>query len=226
MSKNNSSIVLEARQVRRVFEETGEKLEVLKGVDFSLHDGEIVVLTGVSGSGKSTFLNIMGTLDRPTSGQVLYRGEDLSSFNDKRLDQYRRENIGFVFQFHHLLPELNALENVMLPAQLANNSEARTQAEELLVSVGLKERMNHLPRELSGGERQRAAIARALVNRPAVVMADEPSGNLDEANSRKLHELFFSLNAQYQQTFLIVTHDEHLAENAGRRVHMSNGIIP
>jgi len=223
--KHSADVLLEARHVKRTFDETGETLEVLKGVDFTMQAGEMVALTGVSGAGKSTFLNIIGALDRPTSGEILFRGENLAQKSEKELDRYRSRHVGFVFQFHHLLPEFSALENVMLPARIAGLDNPKARAEELLAEVGLENRLTHLPRELSGGERQRAAVARALVNRPDLVLADEPSGNLDESNSRALHELFRKLNEKWGQAFLIVTHDSHLASQADRQVGMSNGLV-
>ena len=204
--------LLKTVNLRRVFSETGEKLEILKGVNFSMDAGELVALTGSSGSGKSTFLNLVGMLDTPTSGEILFKG---------------KPHVGFVFQFHHLLTEFTALENVCVPGRILGTpeKECRERAEMLLETVGLKERLKHLPRELSGGERQRIAIARALMNNPSLVFADEPSGNLDEANSMKLNELFGELNEKFHQAFLIVTHDEKLAQFAKRRVIMHNGVI-
>ena len=219
--------LLETRDLRRVFNETGEKLEILKGVNFSMNEGELVALTGSSGSGKSTFLNLIGMLDTPTSGEILFKGRALSKFNSAERDQYHRCQVGFVFQFHHLLSEFTALENVCVPGRIMDKSEreCRERAEMLLETVGLKDRLKHLPRELSGGERQRIAIARALMNEPALVLADEPSGNLDEANSAKLNELIGELNEKFNQAFLIVTHDDMLANFAKRRVVMHNGLI-
>ena len=219
--------LLETRDLRRVFSETGEKLEILKGVNFSMYAGELVALTGSSGSGKSTFLNLVGMLDTPTSGEILFKGKPLSKFSGNEKDLYHRVQVGFVFQFHHLLNEFSALENVCVPGRILGTSDAecRDRAEMLLETVGLKDRLKHLPRELSGGERQRIAIARALMNHPDLVLADEPSGNLDEANSAKLNELFGELNEKFNQAFLIVTHDEKLASFAKRRVYMHNGLI-
>lgn len=221
------SILLETRDLRRVFSETGENLEILKGVNFSMKAGELVALTGSSGSGKSTFLNLVGMLDTPTSGEILFKGRELSKFSGHERDMYHRVQVGFVFQFHHLLSEFSALENVCVPGRILGTSEreCRERAEMLLETVGLKDRLKHLPRELSGGERQRIAIARALMNKPDLVLADEPSGNLDEANSAKLNELIGELNEKFNQAFLIVTHDEALANFAKRRVVMHNGLI-
>ena len=176
--------LLQTVDLRRVFSETGEDLEILKGVNFEMETGELVALTGSSGSGKSTFLNLVGMLDTPTSGEILFKGKALSKFNDAERDRYHRVQVGFVFQFHHLLSEFTAIENVCVPGRVLGTSEkeCKERAAMLLETVGLKDRLKHLPRELSGGERQRVAIARALMNHPDLVLADEPSGNLDEAN--------------------------------------------
>ena len=221
------SSLLQTVDLRRVFSETGEDLEILKGVNFSMEEGELVALTGSSGSGKSTFLNLVGMLDTPTSGEILFKGKPLSKFNSQERDMYHRVQVGFVFQFHHLLSEFTAIENVCVPGRILGTSEkeCRERAEMLLETVGLKDRVKHLPRELSGGERQRVAIARALMNHPDLVLADEPSGNLDEANSAMLNELIGELNEKFNQAFLIVTHDEKLAGFAKRRVVMHGGII-
>lgn len=221
------SSLLQTVDLRRVFSETGEQLEILKGVNFSMDEGELVALTGSSGSGKSTFLNLVGMLDTPTSGEIYFKGKPLSKFSGEERDMYHRVQVGFVFQFHHLLSEFSALENVCVPGRILGTSshECRERAEMLLETVGLKDRLKHLPRELSGGERQRVAIARALMNHPDLVFADEPSGNLDEANSDLLNQLFWDLNQKFNQAFLIVTHDEKLAAFAKRRVIMHNGLI-
>jgi lipoprotein-releasing system ATP-binding protein len=221
--------LIEARNLWKIYEETGERLEILRGVDFSVYSGETVAIMGASGAGKSTFLNLLGALDRPSKGELIFRGKNVAAFSDRERDEYRGQNLGFIFQFHHLLPEFTALENVMIPGRILGRSDAecRDEARELLIAVGLSNRPNHLPQELSGGERQRIAVARALMNRPALVLADEPSGNLDESNSERLHQLFLELNQKFQQTFLIVTHDRHLASLAGRRVYMHGGqIVP
>ena len=222
-----SDMLLQTVDLRREFSETGEKLEILKGVNFSMEEGELVALTGSSGSGKSTFLNLVGMLDTPTSGEILFKGKALSKFNDSERDRYHRVQVGFVFQFHHLLSEFTAIENVCVPGRILGTSEkeCRERAAMLLETVGLKDRLKHLPRELSGGERQRVAIARALMNHPDLVLADEPSGNLDEANSAMLNELIGELNEKFNQAFLIVTHDEKLASFAKRRVVMHGGVI-
>ena len=193
------SSLLQTVDLRRVFSETGEDLEILKGVNFEMEAGELVALTGSSGSGKSTFLNLVGMLDTPTSGEILFKGKPLSKFNSQERDMYHRVQVGFVFQFHHLLSEFTAIENVCVPGRILGTSEkeCRERAEMLLETVGLKDRLKHLPRELSGGERQRVAIARALMNHPDLVLADEPSGNLDEANSAMLNELIGELNEKH-----------------------------
>lgn len=221
------SSLLQTVDLRRVFSETGEELEILKGVNFSMEVGELVALTGSSGSGKSTFLNLVGMLDTPTSGEILFKGKPLSKFSSQERDMFHRVQVGFVFQFHHLLSEFTAIENVCVPGRILGTSEAecKERAAMLLETVGLKDRLKHLPRELSGGERQRVAIARALMNHPDLVLADEPSGNLDEANSQMLNELIGELNEKFNQAFLIVTHDEKLAGFAKRRVVMHGGII-
>ena len=224
-----SDILLETKALTRVFCETGERLEILKGVDFELSKNEFCVLTGASGSGKSTFLNLVGALDTPTSGEIVFNGKSLGKMNSAEKDEYHSKKVGFVFQFHHLLAEFTALENVCVPARIlnphANLKTVQEHAEELLQKVGLKDRLKHLPRELSGGERQRVAVARALMNNPDVLLADEPSGNLDEANSAMLNELIGELNEKFNQAFLIVTHDEKLASFAKRRVVMHGGVI-
>lgn len=202
-------------------------LQVLDNVNVDINRGEVVTIVGPSGAGKTTLLQIMGTLDSPDSGSVLYDGQDVLSMKDSSLARFRNQNIGFVFQFHQLLPEFTALENVMMPALIGGmkQKEASARAKELLEYMGLGERLDHKPAELSGGERQRAAVARALVNRPAVVLADEPSGSLDTKNKQELHNLFFRLRDEMQQTFVIVTHDETLAGDADRVLYMRDGRI-
>ena len=202
-------------------------LEVLKGVNLDIRRGEVVSIVGASGAGKTTLLQIMGGLSRPDGGRVEIAGEDVYSLKDKALSDLRNRRIGFVFQFHHLLPEFTALENVMIPGLIGGRkrSEVETRAEELLRMVGLWERRTHKPAQLSGGEQQRVAIARALVNSPAVLLADEPSGNLDSKNREEIHRLFFELRDKLGQTVVIVTHDEHLAEMADRKIEMSDGQI-
>lgn len=202
-------------------------LEILKGVELEIRSGELVSIVGSSGAGKTTLLTLLGTLDRPNRGQVLYDGEDVFRWNDKKLSAFRNQNIGFVFQFHQLLPEFNALENVCIPAWIAGKGkkESEKRAEELLETFGLKERIHHKPSELSGGEQQRVAVARALINKPRVVLADEPSGNLDSENAKELHKLFFKLRDELKQTFVIVTHNTELAELADRKLQMKDGKI-
>lgn len=202
-------------------------LEVLKGIDAAIDKGEIVSITGASGAGKTTLLQIVGTLEKPDAGEVLIDGRSVFGMKEKALSAFRNRHIGFVFQFHRLLPEFTALENVVLPALIArrSESEARRQATELLDFLGMKERMHHKPAQLSGGEKQRAAVARALINRPDVVLADEPSGSLDTQNKTELHRLFFDLRKEFGQTFVIVTHDEALAKLSDRTIVLRDGRI-
>jgi lipoprotein-releasing system ATP-binding protein len=202
-------------------------LEVLKGVSISIDKGEVISIVGASGAGKTTLLHILGTLDRASNGTLEINGTSIASLNDKKLADFRNKNIGFVFQFHHLLPEFTALENVCIPAFIAGTSKtvAEEKAKELLHFLGLTERINHKPSELSGGEQQRVAVARALINNPAVVLADEPSGNLDSTTAKELHQLFFTLREKFNQTFVIVTHNEELANMADRKLVMRDGNI-
>ena len=208
-------------------------LQVLKGIDLTIHQGEVVSIVGRSGAGKTTLLQILGTLDRPdatsSAGKpsIIINDTDVLRLRDKQLSAFRCQHIGFVFQFHQLLPEFSALENVMMPALIADipNSKARCRAEELLDFLGLKDRMQHRPNELSGGEKQRVAVARALMNKPDVIFADEPSGSLDTQNKQELHQLFFDLRREMQQTFVIVTHDESLAQMSDRIIRMQDGLI-
>lgn len=204
-----------------------DNLEVLRGINLEIPDGQIVSIVGASGAGKTTLLQIMGTLDRPTSGSVEIDGIRVDSLSQKKLALFRNQHIGFVFQFHQLLPEFTALENIMIPAFIAGKGkkEAQQRAMELLDFMGLSERAQHKPNELSGGEKQRVAVARALVNKPSVIMADEPSGSLDTHNKEELHRLFFDLRERYGQTFVIVTHDEGLAAQCDRTLHMQDGLI-
>ena len=203
------------------------QLQVLKGVGLSIKKGEIVSIVGKSGAGKSTLLHILGTLDIPDEGQLNINGTDVRQLNELEMAKFRNQQIGFVFQFHHLLPEFSALENVCMPAFIASLSEsyALARATELLVDLGLGDRLEHKPNELSGGEQQRVAVARALMNQPAVILADEPSGNLDTETSRDLHQLFFKLRDKWQQTFIIVTHNIELAKMSDRTLVMKDGLI-
>jgi len=202
-------------------------LEVLKGVDLHIKASEVVSIVGSSGAGKTTLLTILGTLDRPSSGEILFNEVNITSLNEKKLAAFRNQHIGFVFQFHHLLPEFTALENICIPAFIHKTSkkDAELKAYELLDLLGLKHRAGHKPSELSGGEQQRVAVARALINDPKVIFADEPSGNLDSENAQKLHQLFFKLRDELKQTIVVVTHNETLADMADRKLIMKDGSI-
>lgn len=215
--------MITGKNIRRRFNE----LEILKGVDLDIQQGEIVSIVGSSGAGKTTLLTILGTLDRATEGEVIINNEAVFKLNDKKLAAFRNKNIGFVFQFHQLLPEFNAVENVCIPALIANASkkDSEKRAVELLEMFNLKDRIYHKPSELSGGEQQRVAVARALINNPKVIFADEPSGNLDSKNAQELHQLFFKLRDEFKQTFVIVTHNEELAKMADRTLTMRDGRI-
>lgn len=213
--------MLQARDIQKYY----GQVWVLKGVDLSLEKGEIVSIVGPSGSGKSTLLHILGTLDRPGKGEIVINSQRINGLSDKQLATFRNQHIGFVFQFHHLLPEFTAMENVCIPGWINNRNrkEVEDRAAELLRSLGLGHRLDNKPSALSGGEQQRVAVARALINDPQIIFADEPTGNLDSANARELHELFFELRERMHQTFLIVTHNEDLARMSDRVLHMKDG---
>ena len=215
--------MIDLKNIRKSF----GSLEVLKGIDLHIDKGEVVSIVGPSGAGKTTLLQIMGTLDRPDSGSVVVDSVDVSSLKQKKLSDFRNLHVGFVFQFHQLLPEFTAIENIMIPAFIAGKSpkEAKQRAMELLDFMALSDRATHKPNELSGGEKQRVAVARALVNNPAVILADEPSGSLDTKNKTELHQLFFDLRDKFGQTFVIVTRDEQLASITDRTIHMKDGRI-
>jgi len=219
--------ILKAQEITKVYTSGPEKIEVLKGIDLNVRRGEILVIMGPSGVGKSTLLNIIGTLDIPTSGKIFINGDEVSRMTEDKLARFRNKHIGFVFQFHYLLPEFTALENVLIPRMIKGNdwksSEAR--ARQLLDEVGLGHRLKHKPSELSGGEQQRVAIARALMNQPKLVLADEPTGDLDVKNSEALFQLILDLNQKFQQTFIIVTHNEMFAQKAHRVIHLWDGQI-
>ena len=213
-------------QIENITKSFGD-LQVLKGVNLSIGKGEVVSIVGPSGAGKTTLLQIIGTLDKPDAGSIRFNGEELTRLGSKRLAAFRNKHIGFVFQFHQLLPEFTALENIVIPALVAGRKrkEAEAVALELLNVLGLSERANHKPAELSGGENQRVAVARALINHPDVVLADEPSGSLDSHNKEELHKLFFELRDRLGQTFIIVTHDERLASYTDRTIRMVDGVV-
>ena len=213
-------------EVQRICKSFGS-LQVLKSIDLTIDKGEIVSIVGPSGAGKTTLLQIMGTLDKPDSGKVIFDGKDVTKYSDRKLSDFRNKNIGFVFQFHQLLPEFTALENTMIPALIGKKSKATAEKEaiNILELMGLADRKHHKPAELSGGEKQRIAVARALINNPMIVFADEPSGSLDTENKSELHSLFFQLRDELKQTFVIVTHDRQLADLTDRTISMRDGII-
>ena len=227
----NCSKMIEAKKIYKYY----DQLQVLKGVDLHIKKGEIVSIVGSSGAGKTTLLQILGTLDKPNSNkssedqvsELIINGQNVLSMNDKELSKFRNLNLGFIFQFHQLLPEFTALENVCIPAFIANKSKQETEieAKKLLDYLGLSQRINHKPNELSGGEQQRVAVARALINKPSIIFADEPTGNLDTASAENLHQLFFKLRDEFGQTFVIVTHNEELANMADRKLVMIDGQI-
>lgn len=215
--------MLKAQGIKKAY----GNLPILKGVDFEVNKGQIVSIIGASGAGKSTLLHILGTLDKPDEGEVLLNGTAIHQLSANALSDFRNKNIGFIFQFHHLLPEFNALENICMPAFIANTGrkEAEFRAQQLLEMLGLQHRATHKPSELSGGEQQRISVARALINKPAIVLADEPSGNLDSANANALHQLFINLRDEFGQTFVIVTHNTELAAISNSVVTMKDGLI-
>lgn len=215
--------MISATDIRKSF----GSLEVLKGINLNIGQGEVVSIVGASGAGKTTLLQILGTLDKPTAGSLSYDGQEISSISSSALARFRNQNVGFVFQFHHLLPEFTALENVCIPGFIGkkNRAEVEEKAKALLAMLGLEDRASHKPDELSGGEQQRVAVARALINDPKVIFADEPSGNLDSANARDLHQLFFNLRDKLGQTFVIVTHNEELANMADRKLVINDGVM-
>lgn len=222
-----SEKIIEVSGIRKNYRIGNNELQVLKGIDFTVEEGEIVAVIGASGAGKSTLLHIVGTLDKPTAGKVFFGGTDVFSLGDERIAKFRSLQIGFVFQFHHLLPEFTALENVAMPALIAGKkmSDVRKPALDLLTEVGLSDRAEHRPSELSGGEQQRVAVARALVNGPKVVLADEPSGNLDSINAESLHRLLLDLCRNHTTTFLIATHNDHLTGLAHRVFKIQDGVL-
>ncbi len=219
----SSQTVIEARNIHKSY----GPLKVLRGINMAVQRSEVIALVGASGAGKSTLLQILGTLDDPDEGEVVIEKEVVTGLSPRMLARFRNRHIGFVFQFHHLLPEFTALENVAIPAFIAGQTEkeAYSSAKKLLDRLGVLSRMDHKPAELSGGEQQRVAVARALINRPELVLADEPSGNLDSENARHLHQLFFELRDEFEQTFVIATHNEELAEQCDRRLRIKDGII-
>lgn len=220
-----NKIILEAQNITKIYHSGPETINVLTGLNFLLREKEIVVIMGPSGVGKSTLLNIIGTLDKPTEGEVIINGQSVFKYSEQKLSKFRNQNIGFVFQFHYLLPEFTALENVMVPRMIKGNDwkEDQDRAVKLLTDVGLSERLTHRPNQLSGGEQQRVAVARALMNQPQMVLADEPTGDLDPRNSQMLFDLILELNQKYNQSFVIVTHNEMFAEKAHRVVQLQEG---
>ena len=220
-----SDPLVSVQNVTKTFEHQGRSLEVLRGIDLDIGSGEMVTIVGPSGAGKSTLLHLIGTLDLPTDGRILYDGHDVTRLGSSDLAEFRNRSIGFVFQFHHLLPEFTALENVMMPGLIQGRRRFEDRAKQLLDEVGLSERITHRPGELSGGEQQRVALARALLMKPKLVLADEPTGNLDSQTSASVHSLFFDLNRRHGITFLIVTHSRDFADMMPRRVSMKDGRI-
>lgn len=225
--KENRAVILEALNIKKEYRSGPEIIEVLKGINFRVREKEIVVIMGPSGVGKSTLLNIIGTLDKPSSGELMINGESVGQLSEQKLAKFRNNYIGFIFQFHYLLPEFTALENVMIPRMIKNDNwkEDEALAIKLLTDVGLEHRLTHRPNELSGGEQQRVAVARALMNQPKLVLADEPTGDLDRRNSEALFKLILELNDKYHQSFVIVTHNEMFAKQAHRVIHLWDGQI-
>lgn len=225
MSINN--YIVETFKIEKHYQSGPETLRVLKGIDLKIREGEILVIMGPSGVGKSTLLHILGTLDKPTSGKLLIDGQETSILKEMEMSQFRNKNIGFVFQFHYLLPEFNALENILIPCMISDKNwkDKIGRAEKLLGEVGLSQRIHHRPSQLSGGELQRTAVARALMNEPKLILADEPTGNLDSQNSHALFDLILNLNEKYKQTFVIVTHNEMFARQSHRVIHLLDGKI-
>lgn len=219
--------LLRCKELSKSYQDGGDQVTVLKDIDFALQAGEMVAVVGASGSGKSTLLHLLGGLDKPSSGQLFYKDQEMTPWKADKLAQWRNQNLGFVYQFHHLLPEFSALENVAMPQLIAGKSptEAKQQAEQLLVRVGLEHRLSHRPAQLSGGERQRVAIARAFVNKPQVVLADEPTGNLDGEAAESIYQLMLELNQEMGTAFIVVTHDLQLAEQLQRVEVLKNGIL-
>lgn len=222
---SDNEILIDVMDLKKSYQVTKtNKLEVLKGISLKINKEAIVSVIGKSGAGKSTLLHILGTLDKPDSGRVLFEGKDVFDQKEKQISEFRSRQIGFIFQFHHLLPEFTAIENVMIASMISGQPD-KTKAEELLTEVGLKDRINHKPSELSGGEAQRVAIARALINSPKLILADEPTGNLDTENAASIIDLIFSLREKYKQTFVIVTHNEEFAKNCDTIVSLKDGIV-
>ena len=224
---NEDNILLKASDLTKTYFSSVGEVQVLHGITMQIMTKEIVTIVGASGVGKSTLLNLLGALDKPTSGKIEIEGTDISDMDDSELSEFRNKTMGFIFQFHHLLPELSAAENVMLPALLRGDSKKRimNRASGLLSDVGLSHRLHHKPSELSGGERQRVAVARSLMNEPKLILADEPAGNLDSGNAESLYELMWMLKEEREQTFVIVTHNEELARRADRTIRMEDGLI-
>jgi lipoprotein-releasing system ATP-binding protein len=221
-------MLIQASNIHRRFSiGRNDYLEVLKGISLEINQGEVIAIVGPSGAGKSTLLHILGLLDRPTQGELVFEGDNVFTLKDDTLAQLRNKKIGFIFQFHHLLPEFTALENVMMPALIAGHSihSVQARARELLTDVGVEHRIQHKPNELSGGEQQRVAVARALMNAPKLILADDPSGNLDSENATALHKMIFDLRNKYNQTFVIVTHNKELADMADREIMVADGLI-